>query len=618
MPNSEQTLLYVFAFKIDGADIPQEMMDNVLECLVDQSINIPDLCTVRIADERFEFLDSSLLAAGKRLEVSAGEQGGTMTKVFDGEIVGLEVDMSAHGTPCVVVRAYNKLHRLHRGRVRKTYVDVTLSDIAQQIASRNGLSAEVESTSPVHKWIIQNNQTDFEFLVQIAFESGHEFAVDGSKLLFKKAVPTSGPTIELSWGQTLADFRPRLTAVEQVKKVTVRGWDPTRKEAILGQATSTTTHPRVGLGKDGGTYAEQAFGGQKEFSVVTAPVTTQPEADTRAKSILDEINGSFIEASGLCDGRAEIKAGGYVKITNIGTRFSGEYYVTHATHVYTAGEGYTTRFTVTGKRPSSLVALLDSTSEERHAPLGGNVVIGIVTDVRDTEQDYGHVKVKFPWLHESENSHWMRLAAPMAGPERGMYFMPEVNDEVLVAFEHGDMRRGYIIGALWNGRDKPPRPISEVVKDGAVKKRIIKTTYGHILEFNDGSDPSGPFIHVTTKNSNQIKIDDKDNKIHAATQKGHCITIDDASDSITVKNSAGTAKVTIDCGGASMKFECTGDFVVDTKGQFKVDAAAGVQVKTPATMNLEATGTGTLKSTGPLTVQSSAILTVQGSLVKIN
>lgn len=66
MPNGEQTLLYVFAFKIDGADIPQEMMDNVLECLVDQSINIPDLCTVRIADERFEFLDSSLLAAGKK------------------------------------------------------------------------------------------------------------------------------------------------------------------------------------------------------------------------------------------------------------------------------------------------------------------------------------------------------------------------------------------------------------------------------------------------------------------------------------------------------------------------------------------------------------------------
>ena len=83
------------------------------------------------------------------------------------------------------------------------------------------------------------------------------------------------------------------------------------------------------------------------------------------------------------------------------------------------------------------------------------VVVGVVTNTQDPA-GLGRVKVKFPWLSDSEESFWARVATPMAGKGRGFYFLPEVEDEVLLAFEHGDARFPYVLGALWNGQDKPP------------------------------------------------------------------------------------------------------------------------------------------------------------------
>src|SRR5689334_2824184 len=83
------------------------------------------------------------------------------------------------------------------------------------------------------------------------------------------------------------------------------------------------------------------------------------------------------------------------------------------------------------------------------------VVVGVVTNIQD-DQGLGRVKVKFPWLSDTDESHWARVAVPMAGHQRGFYFLPEVDDEVLVAFEHGSADYPYILGALWNGKDEPP------------------------------------------------------------------------------------------------------------------------------------------------------------------
>ena len=110
------------------------------------------------------------------------------------------------------------------------------------------------------------------------------------------------------------------------------------------------------------------------------------------------------------------------------------------------------------------------------------VVIGLVTSVDDPEEQ-GRIKVHFPWLDEGHETDWIRIATLMAGNDRGAFFMPEVGDEVLVAFEHGEARFPYVIGFLWNGQDAPP---------GAhVRDRIFKSKNGHQIRFLDSTPGSG-------------------------------------------------------------------------------------------------------------------------------
>jgi uncharacterized protein involved in type VI secretion and phage assembly len=133
------------------------------------------------------------------------------------------------------------------------------------------------------------------------------------------------------------------------------------------------------------------------------------------------------------------------------------------------------------------------------------VVIGIVTKNKD-EDNLGRVKVRFPWLVNDDESYWARVATLMAGPGRGSFFLPEVDDEVLVAFDHGDTRFPYVIGALWNGVDKPPYNNA----DGANNLRAIKSRSNHQIILDDTSRSAKiQIIDATGKNA--ITIDSKAN-----------------------------------------------------------------------------------------------------------
>ncbi len=110
------------------------------------------------------------------------------------------------------------------------------------------------------------------------------------------------------------------------------------------------------------------------------------------------------------------------------------------------------------------------------------VVIGVVTSVDDPEQQ-GRVKLHFPWLDDNHETDWTRIAAPMAGGGRGVYFMPEVGDEVLAAFEHGDVRFPFVVGFMWNGQDAPPTD--------HVRRRCLCSSNRHQIHFIDATPKGG-------------------------------------------------------------------------------------------------------------------------------
>ena len=165
---------------------------------------------------------------------------------------------------------------------------------------------------------------------------------------------------------------------------------------------------------------------------------------------------------------------------------------------------------------TSLLDVLQLTDSGQQGRIYG-VVVGIVTNNQDPD-GMARVRVRFPWLSASDESWWARIAAPMAGAGRGAYFLPEVDDEVLVAFEHGDVRFPYILGAMWNGKHDPP--IKN--ENGKNDIRVIRSRSGHIIRLDDSSD--GAKIEIIDKTGeNSMVINAAANTIRLKSKSDICL-----------------------------------------------------------------------------------------------
>ena len=197
------------------------------------------------------------------------------------------------------------------------------------------------------------------------------------------------------------------------------------------------------------------------------------------------------------------------------------------------------------------------------------VVIGLVTNNQDPE-GMARVRVTFPWRGDEDESYWARIATLMAGNDRGAYFLPEVGDEVLVAFDHGDISSPYVLGALWNGQDAPP----ETNSDGQNNIRKIKSRSGHEIIFDD------------TQAQEKIEIH---------TNAGHKILLDDSSggEKIEIVDKTGSNSIKID--------SVANNINVESAMQLKIKAQT-IEIESGTTM----------------TIKAGATLTLQGTLIQIN
>ena len=585
MPNKHTSH---FAIKIAGTNAPEEMYDSLEEITVDSRLNLPAMFTLRLHDATLKWVDEdSILKIGNEIEISAAVDEDASSELsvsgnivlFKGEITAIEPSFASTGNTKVVVRGYDKMHRLHRGRKIRTFLNIKDSDLVNQFASEAGLSTgTIDTTSQQFEFLLQNNQTNMEFLMARAEKIGYQLFMSDGKLNYKKGDSfTSGETISLKFLESLTRFEPRWTASHQADKVTVRGWNPKQKQEIVGTATPISALNQGGMSETGGDMAKTAFSPAEEI-VTDLPVVDQSEATNIAKGLLNQINRDFVQAEGECFGHPKIKAGCKVNITGVGTRFSGNYMVSSATHIYNA-QGYSTHIGISGQRTDTLSSILQEGAASQYNQMTG-IVTGVVTNLNDPD-NVGRVKVKYAWLGNIE-SNWVRIASPMAGKERGMMFMPEVNDEVALAFQHGDPNYPIMIGALWNGVDKPPNPNSTVVQGGKAVLRVIKSTSGHqiILDDTDGSEK----IVIRDKtNNNEILIDTKTNTITIKSDKDLKIvtkgqTNIDATGKVTLSSKD---DLSIEC----MNFKVAAQTNVDIKGNAGVNianAAAKIALSGPS------------------------------------
>lgn len=532
MPTTTTSLISVFEIKVNSVRLPVGQLSKVQDVRVEQNRYLPDQCTITFRDTGtgedasdplvFGLADNTtFMPIGHDIEVLMGKDINDTQTVFKGEIIAQDLDSGSEydHAPTLTVRCFDRAHRLQRGRFTRSFTNMTDSDIASQLAADAGLAASTDSTSEVYPFVLQNNQTNFEFLRERAGRIGFELYVDDRKMYFKKA-PTlteSTPVTKRLW-EDIVRMRVCQTSVGQIQEMMVRGWDNKKKEAITSTqssgAASAATQLKVG------SQLAAAFSLQPKAAIVSRPVLSQSEAGNVAQAALDDLTKGAISLEADAIGDPALKPGAAVKIQGASDRFSGDYYVTSATHRCGAGRPYHTTIRVDGRRDGTMLELVGANGHGNGRPYGHGVgesaAIGVVTNNND-EDGLGRVKVKLPWLNNAGGTEietdWARLVIPGGGADRGIYFLPEVNDEVLVAFEHGDPSRPYVIGGLWNQSDVAVKKNSQIRDgEGKVTQRIIKSRSGHIITIDDSSDHSAIKI-VDSSGQNTFTIDTQNKKI---------------------------------------------------------------------------------------------------------
>ena len=558
MPESP-SLASQIGLKINGADVDSDVMGNVLSVEVDQHAHLPGMFVIRLQDPGFSLIDEGPFDLTKEVEISAQKEdghknGGQWITLIKGEVTGLEPEFQEGMIARLVVRGYDKSHRLYRDQKTKAHLNAKDSDLATAIAQSADLQAEVDTTTTVYDHILQHNQSDLTFIQERAWRIGYECFVDEGKLIFRKPLGPGQP-ITLTWGADLLSFSPRMTLAEQVSEVVVRAWSVEQKDAIVGRAEEGALYPDIREEKNGAAWAA-AFGAAKRIYLDQSTVS-QAEANMLAEARLNELSGAFVQAEGVALRRPDIRAGKRITLEALGERFSGTYLVTNARHTYTA-EGLKTCFSVRGARTGQIIDDMGLRPTQERLP---GAMVGLVTNTDDPE-NWGRVKVEFPWMADSAESDWARVMGIGAGPDAGFYVIPEVGDEVLVVFEQGDIRRPFVVGGLWNGIDAPP----PIAPSGAGERPLARSWYsrtGH---------------HITV-------YDNSDNKIEIVTQGGHKIILDDANREVKLTTSGGLVLTLADSGG---KITLEGN-------EISVKANGSLKIESGANMDLQAGGQMTIK-----------------------
>lgn len=555
----EQTeLTSQLSMTVDGQEVQREVMSQLVSVMVDQHSSLPNMFTITLFDSEMELLDNGPFNLTKTVEISAEGPDGEAIKLIEGEITALAPRFENGMTAQLVVEGYDKSHRLYRETKTQAFLNKKDSDLASEIARGANLQTEIETTSTVYDHIFQHNQTDLDFLRQRAWRIGYECFVQDGKLYFRKP-PASSTTVTLTWGDDLKQFRPRMTLAEQVDEVIVRGWDPQRKESVVGRSQNGSLYPDVQEQQNGKQWAG-SFGTGKKI-IVDFPVVSQAEADTLAAARMDELSGAFIDAEGEAFRRPDVRAGQHVDLQGLGSRLSGKYLVTSAQHLYTP-DGLTTYFNVRGSRSGLLSDQMGAVAAPDRFP---GLVIGVVTNT-DDPNNWGRVKVKFPWMSDDAESDWARVTGQGAGPAAGLCIIPEVGDEVVVAFEHGDFSRPIVLGGLWNGQaDIPPQTAGAASGEKPLVRSWQSRTGHRITMYDDSKN----LVEIETAGGHIVQMDDAGKKVTITTSGGQKVELDDNSSKITIESGN---EIEVKSTG-NMKIEAGGNLDLKANGQINVQGA---------------------------------------------
>jgi uncharacterized protein len=375
--------------KIAGANLPLDALRDVLQVTYKDSVKELDSFEITVNNwdtdkKQFKYvgaetqdslkknpLHNLFNPCGHDVDLLMGYGSNPLTLMLRGNFTTMEPNFPSSGGSTLAVRGLNILHKLRTSRHTYAWENQRPSEIAKSFpdlpseskeSKRFPLPVDTDGNDVKHErnitYIAQSNQWDIEFLLALAREVGYVIFIKEEEKVGNSVKPRRlyfGPsdanhpavrptTFELKWGLSLIDFKPTLTTANQIKSVTVNGWDRKAKKPIRGTATVDS------LTVNGDLRENFESCDQREERVEDKPVFTEDDANKMARDLLTERNKDLVKASGTCIGLPDLRAGQRVIIGNLGSRFSGQYFVTDTSHTI-SDSGYITKFNARREEP---------------------------------------------------------------------------------------------------------------------------------------------------------------------------------------------------------------------------------------------------------------------------
>ncbi|WP_328329331.1 MULTISPECIES: VgrG-related protein [unclassified Streptomyces] len=553
---------------IGGAPLTKELASLLVGGWVDFGAGVPGSFQLTFRDPKKKVLSDSGADIGKKVVIAPVADGqGAQSPLITAEITGLEVDYDGTGT-MTVIRGYDGGHRMLRQRRVVGYRNMTASDIARKLAGQDKLKiGKIDATKSVYEYITQANITDWDFLCRLADENERVMSVDSEgEFQFAKpdkasgAPPVSTPSEKspyvLESGVDILRCRAAVTSADQVATAEARGWDVTAKRDIVGKSPATS-NPGISIGTTPA-KASSKFGPATIVETDT-PYDKQSEVKNAASALADDVTAAFAELEVTVRGNPKLRPGVPVALADVGDPFEGKYTVTAARHSFGDGRHYETFLTVSGRQWRSLFGLTSGgQSPSARMP---SVANALVTDIKDPLKQ-GRVKLRFPWLDDMYTSDWTRTVQ-FGGFKGGGIIAPDAGDEVLVGFDRGALDHPFVIGGLYNGKDKP----------GSNDVQPYDRT-------------SGRATRHTLADRNRNRVDLLDERVGG--KRG-------------VRISSGDDRLTIN--------------LDRTKTEITVDSKGSVTIKGTRSVSIEAGKDLSLKAGGKMSIRSGGILDIQGSII---
>lgn len=523
MPSSpliEETNIFSYSILSGGEDINAEY--GVLGITITQEVNKIGQAKIVLrdgstAEKKFEVIDKDKFKPGSEIEIKLGYQSKN-DSIFKGVVVKQSIRVDEGSISKLEITCKDKADSLTRNRENATFTEIKDSDLIQQLIEGAGLTASVTATTIEHKEIVQSDSTSWDLLNIRAAINGMVVVtdvVDGkNKVTVDIPELSDAPELQIQFGYDMVEFDTEIDATNQYSGVECSAWDIATQAMI----TATAEEPTINEQGDetGEDLSEALSAGVKKLK--TSGFMTEDELQTWADAELLRLRLSRFTGSVTFHGSAKAKANSTIKLLGLSDRFNGNAYISGVTHTVDSGRWQTVAQIGLPAESFAEVNAVSSPTASGLIPGINGLQTGIVKKVNEDPDNEFRVQVTMPILGEDSDPVWARLSTFYAGNGVGAYFMPEVNDEVILGFMNDDPRFPIILGSVFSSSIPAPETPDE--------ENTIKTlmTQGKLqLKFDDENKE----LTVVTPGLNTIVLSDKAKGVTITDQNENTIQMDD-------------------------------------------------------------------------------------------